>query len=128
MTFIKKKPSLVMMGSGEGSTIRSLCEAAKTGDLSVQIKALVTDQAQSGIPSIGKEYGIPVFILSFMKDKKEEWDQKLLSVLQKNSPDLIVLAGFLRKIGLRYFQVFKTELLIPIRLCSRSLEVRGCMA
>lgn len=111
MTFIKKKPSLVMMGSGEGSTIRSLCEAAKTGDLSVQIKALVTDQAQSGIPLIGKEYSIPVFILPFMKDKKEEWDQKLLSVLQKNSPDLIVLAGFLRKIGPKVLSGFQNRII-----------------
>ena len=106
-----KKHSLVLLGSGKGSTIESLCEAVKSDQIQANIKALITDNPRSGIISIAEEYKIPSFILSFEKSRKEQWDRELLKILQKCQPDLIVLAGFLRKIGPQVLYTFKNKIL-----------------
>ena len=106
-----KKYSLILLGSGKGSTIKSLCEAVKSGNLQAEIKALITDNPRSNILSLAEEYKIPSFTLPFEKSQEEKWDKELLKILKKYHPDLILLAGFLRKIGPQVLSAFKNRIL-----------------
>lgn len=111
MSSRKKKPSIVLMGSGEGTTIRFFCEAVKSGSLQAEVKALVTDNSASGVVSIAEEYKLPVFILPFRETKSEQWDKELLRILKNSEPDFILLAGFLKKIGPLVLNHFKNQII-----------------
>ena len=111
MSSRKEKPSIVLMGSGEGTTIRFFCEAVKSGSLQAEVKALVTDNPSSGVVSIAEEHRLPVFILPFKESKPEQWDKELLRILKNLEPDFILLAGFLKKIGPLVLNHFKNQII-----------------
>ena len=100
-----------MIGSGKGSTIESFCEAVKSGQIQADIKALLTDNPRSEILLIAEKQNIPSVILPFKEEQPEKWDQELLKTLQKLQPDLILLAGFLRKIAPQVLSAFKGRIL-----------------
>ena len=109
MRFNKKKYAIVLIGSGKGSTIESFCKAVKEGQLQIGIKALITDNPRSQIPWIAEQQNIPSVTLPFKEENAEKWDKELLQILQKLQPDLILLAGFLRKSAQRFSLNLKTE-------------------
>lgn len=111
MHTIKHNHSIVFMGSGKGSTIKRLCEMAESGKLQTNIKALITDNPHSEIIVTAKKYEIPVFILPFKESQKSDWDKSLLKILLKLKPDLIFLAGFLRKIGPKTLSAFQNKII-----------------
>lgn len=99
------------MGSGQGSTIKSICEAVESGELQTTIKALITDNPHSGIIHTAKKYQIPFFVLPFEKNNKSDWDKKLVKILKQFNPNLILLAGFLKKIGPKTLAAFKNKVI-----------------
>lgn len=111
MNTVKRNHSIVFMGSGKGSTIKSLCEAVASGELQTHIKALITDNPHSEIIVTARKYEIPIFILPFEESQKADWDKKLLKILLKLNPDLIFLAGFLKKIGSKTLFAFKNKII-----------------
>ena len=108
-----KKPnhSIVLMGSGQGSTIKSICEAVESGELQTTIKALITDNPHSEIIHTAKKYQIPFFVLPFEKNNESDWDKNLVKILKNFQPDLILLAGFLKKIGPKTLTAFKNKII-----------------
>lgn len=96
---MNKKYPIVMLGSGAGSTIDFFCEKASHQDSLLQIVAIVTESPTSPLNSIAKKYNIPFYLLPFKKESTKDWDQKLKQILMPYNPQLILLAGFLKKIG-----------------------------
>ena len=54
---------------------------------------------------------VPDSVLKSAPKTAEEWDGALLKILQKQRPDWILLAGFLRKIGPQTLAVFQNKIL-----------------
>ena len=105
------KPSLALIGSGQGSLIQFLCEAASSGRLKADIAALITDNARSPIAQTAKSHGLPFFTLPPQKNQSMERDQELLKILQSLQPSLILLLGFLKKIGPLTLQRFRRQII-----------------
>jgi formyltetrahydrofolate-dependent phosphoribosylglycinamide formyltransferase len=87
---------LVFFASGSGSNFQSVIDAIKNNEISASISGLITDNSGAGALDRAKKNSIPTAVISFsknshfstnIKNKLEEWD-----------PDLIVLAGYLKKI------------------------------
>lgn len=90
--------SIIALGSGKGSTIDFFCEKLASQN-SLKIKALVTENPSSGLLQTAKKFHLPCHILKYKGEDFKAWDQKLCQLLSSYSPQLIVLAGFLKKIG-----------------------------
>lgn len=87
---------LLFFASGSGTNFQSVINAIHSGDLDAEITGLITDRDEAGAVQRAREHAIPVHVIP--PEPAGTYGQRLLSVLDKLKPDLVVLAGFLRKI------------------------------
>ena len=87
-----------MLGSGVGTTIDYFCTELPTKDLKTSVVAVISDRKNSGVERVAKKHSIPFQLIEYKKAEQNEWNEKLLEVVTSYKPNLILLAGFLRKI------------------------------
>ncbi|MDR1684303.1 MAG: phosphoribosylglycinamide formyltransferase [Elusimicrobiota bacterium] len=80
---------IIVFASGGGSNFEALAKAAQSGDIKGQIVLLVAGKPAIGAIDKAAKYNIPVFV---------EGPGDLLSALKAAGPDLICLAGYLKKV------------------------------
>ncbi len=108
---MSKKYSIVMLGSGAGSTIDFFCRKMKSEELPANIAAIITDNPKANVVSVAKKFHIPCCIIPFKEVEKEDWDSKLCQILLNYQPELILLAGFLKKIGPQTLSKFENKII-----------------
>lgn len=87
--------NLVFFASGSGTNFQSVIDAIESGQIEAQIKGLVTNRSEAGAIKRAQKHGIPSYVID---SNAPDFEQKLLDLLSKLNPDLIVLAGYLKKI------------------------------
>ena len=113
---------IVMFGSGRGTTIASFCEAISRGSLPAKIVSIITDNENSGVLDVAKEYQIPLEIVPiFNKNEKplpapfedidDYRDAVVSGILGQLQPDWILLAGYLRKVGRRVLKKYEGKII-----------------
>ncbi len=87
------KKSIVILISGRGSNMQALLEA----NLPCQVAAVISNRADAQGLKIAQAHGIPTAVISH-KDyaDREAFDAALAKVINRHTPDVIVLAGFMR--------------------------------
>ena len=103
--------SIVALGSGQGSTIEFFCEKIKKESPPFFIKAIITDKPQSRLLKIAEAFQIPSHVIPYDKQKPNLWNQQLRIFLCSYQADLIVLAGFLKKIGPEIIKAFPKKII-----------------
>ena len=108
----KKVPHLIILASGTGTLFSSIVQACKNHSLNAKVINLITDNAQASVLKKAQSEEVPIKILS-VKDFSSfsKWDESLCQYLQTKKPDLILLAGFLKKIGPKVLSHFKNRIL-----------------
>ncbi len=106
-----KNYPIVMLGSGTGSTIDFFCRKIPSQKLPAKIVSIVTDNPESMVISVAEKFHIPCHILPFKFTERDEWDESLCQILLKYKPELILLAGFLKKIGPKVLKEFKGKII-----------------
>ncbi|MSY23523.1 MAG: phosphoribosylglycinamide formyltransferase, partial [Actinobacteria bacterium] len=86
--------SIVILASGSGTLAQALIDAVVNNDLDCEISAIISDK-QSKVLERARKHDITNFYLPISKDRSE-WDVKLLDLVSKLKPDLVVSAGFMR--------------------------------
>lgn len=87
---------LVVLASGSGSNFQAIIDAIDHGDINAQIVGLISNKPGIGAISRAEKHLIPVKIIS--PENPLFFHEELLNTLRNWDPDLIVLAGFLKKI------------------------------
>jgi phosphoribosylglycinamide formyltransferase-1 len=86
---------IVVLASGRGTDFQSIIDSKNNGELSlVEISALITDNPSAYAIERAKKAGIPYFVISY--SNREELDLKIKKILDSISPDLVVLAGYMK--------------------------------
>lgn len=90
---------LAVLISGSGRTLRNLLEAIDRGELNAEIVAVVSSVADVRGLEIAAEAGIPTHVLT-AKDAKgvDAYSAKTYEFLARYEPDLVVMAGYLRRL------------------------------
>ena len=103
---MENKKKIVVFASGNGSGFENICK--KLSDLEhLEISKLYCNNNKAFVIDRANKYGIEKFIFQ-NQDLK---NKKVLQDLQKVKPDLIVLAGFLRKIPFDILNEFKHKII-----------------
>jgi phosphoribosylglycinamide formyltransferase-1 len=101
---------VVILGSGRGSNAEALCIAQKEGRLGrAHIVAIFSDRPDAGILALGPRFGIDARHLdaSPFKTKLEgEGERRYIETVHACSPDLVVLAGFMRVVKPGFLEAF----------------------
>ena len=105
--------SLVVLASGRGSNFEALLRAIAAKKCDARVRALFSDQPAAVALSIAKKNKIPTHIL----EKKNftdalAFDEELLRLIQLHSPDLVVLAGYMRILrSPKIFNLYRNRIL-----------------
>lgn len=89
-----RKFRVAVLASGRGSDFESIIKAQKQGKIDAQIAALITDNPLSAAIQRAEENSIPAFAIGHKS--REELDAKIKAKLDELSPDLVVLAGYMK--------------------------------
>lgn len=88
---------IAILISGRGSNMRAIAERAADGSLPVDIRVVVSDQANAGGLEIAREMGLRTEVLSPREfPDRASFDRALAALVARYAPKLIVLAGFMR--------------------------------
>lgn len=95
--------------SGRGSNLRALYENVSKED--VKICAVISDKKDCGAVEFAEVNSIPVFFVSKKNEDGFNSYTKLADELKKLNVDLIVLAGFLKKIPDEFVDEFENKII-----------------
>ena len=91
---------LVILAGGKGTLFNSIAGACRAGTLKAKVMGLISHNHKALVLQKARAQNIPTKVID-PKDFSSypKWDHALKTALNEKSPDLIVLAGFLKKIG-----------------------------
>ncbi|HET7521762.1 MAG TPA: phosphoribosylglycinamide formyltransferase [Bacillales bacterium] len=91
---------IAVFASGSGSNFQAFVDAVKAGRLDAELSLLVCDRPGARVTRRAEENGIPVFSFSSKDyESKMHFEREILSELEQRNVDWIVLAGYMRLIG-----------------------------
>ena len=119
-SFERADPVAVLI-SGEGSNLQALIDASRARAIAAEIVVVVSNRGAARELERARSAGIPaVHLPAQRKAERSVYDEALSIELAKHSPDLVVLAGFMRILGASFVHRFAGECSIFIRRCYRS--------
>ena len=104
---------IVVLASGTGSTLQALLDAAAEPGFPGTVVAAGTDVPGCKAMARAEDAGVPTFsvVLREFPDRAA-WNDALSDAIAAHSPDLVVLAGFMRLVGpdvVRRFRIVNTH-------------------
>ncbi len=104
--------NLVVFASGSGSNFQSLIDAVSEGKLEANIVGLISNNESAYAIERADINGIQTLIISPNDfDSETDYSIELLKTLKDWETDLIVLAGYLRKIPTEIIEVYRNRIL-----------------
>ncbi|MFV1883693.1 MAG: phosphoribosylglycinamide formyltransferase [Balneola sp.] len=104
--------NIVVFASGSGSNFQSIIDAIEAGTLNARITGLISNKQKIKALDRASNHQIPWAVLSESDyDSYDEYCEALLEQLQDWDANLIVLAGFLKKIPANVIQAFQNRIL-----------------
>jgi len=93
-------PRVAVLASGGGSNLQAILDACASGDLEADVVLVCTDVPGSGALARAEAAGVATAIVARAAgETRAEFDARLADAVGAASPDLIVLAGFMRLLG-----------------------------
>ena len=103
---------IVVLRSGRGSNFQSLLNASLTGDLAGSIDLVISNRPQAGGLAIANNANIDTALIDHQAyATRDAFDADLAGVIDSVTPDLIVLAGFMRILTQSFVNQFAGRLL-----------------
>ena len=99
------RKKVVVLISGGGSNMLSLAKAAAEPGFPAEIVAVIADKADAGGLAKAAALGIPTY--AFLRkdfDSKDAHEAAVLAELERLSPDIICLAGYMRLLSANFIQ------------------------
>lgn len=90
----QKPYKIAVLASGRGSDFQSIIDGLGRGEVPAKIVGLLTDNPEAGAIDRARENGIPAFVIAH--STREELDEGIKKRLDELSPDLVVLAGYMK--------------------------------
>jgi phosphoribosylglycinamide formyltransferase 1 len=102
----------VVLVSGNGSNLQAIMDACKAQRINGEIVAVVSNKPNVYALKRAESANIPAIVVEANTlTSREGYDQILLSKILKYSPDLVILAGFMRILSAEFVQSFQGKML-----------------
>jgi phosphoribosylglycinamide formyltransferase-1 len=100
------------LASGSGTTLQAVIDACESGSLKGQVVVVISNNSGSGAMARAARYSIPTVHLSSHTDRSpDSLDRKLAESLRAHSPDVVLLAGFMKKLGPHTLEAYRGKLI-----------------
>jgi phosphoribosylglycinamide formyltransferase-1 len=94
-----KRLPIGILGSGKGSNCRAILERIRSGELTAEVRLVVSDVLDAPILDIAREFGVANAYLPpgrFRTRLEPEAEEQLVKMLRDAGVELVALAGFMR--------------------------------
>ena len=103
---------LVVLISGAGRNLQAIHAAITNGSLNACILAVISNKADAGGVVYAQQHGITTHVIPHTAyDSREAFDGILAKTIDTYSPDIVVLAGFMRVLSSGFVQHYEGKLL-----------------
>ena len=94
------KHNIAVFASGAGTNFEAIATACNRGDIDARVVLLVCDKPQAEVVRKAEAFGVECFTFC-AKDysSKEEYEQKIVELLDSHGVELVCLAGYMRIVG-----------------------------
>jgi phosphoribosylglycinamide formyltransferase 1 len=100
-----------VLASGEGTTLQAIVDASARRSLQAEVVVVVSNNRESGALRRAQAAAIPALHLSARTHPDpDDLDSAMLRCLQSAQADLVVLAGFMKKIGPKTLDAFRDRI------------------
>lgn len=101
---------LGFLASRNGSSLRAIVAAIESGSLSAEARLVVSNNRAAQALTFAHERGIPTEVIATRADP-EAADARLCAALRDASVELVVLSGYLRRLGPRTLNAYRNRVL-----------------
>lgn len=104
--------SIVVLISGHGTNLQAILDACASGFIAGKVTAVISNKADAYGLVRAREAGSSAHCLAHSDyDSRESYDLALQQLIEQFTPDLVVLAGFMRILSPGFVQHFSGKLL-----------------
>ncbi len=103
---------LAVFASGRGSNLEAILRNIANGSLTAEVALVISNRSSAGALEIARQEGIPSFHVSSKHFAGEqEYESHLLKLLADHQIELIVLAGYLKRIPGSVIRQYRNRIL-----------------
>ncbi len=103
---------IAIIGSGSGTTAARVIDAVGAGEIAAEVAVVVGNNSEAGIFDVARTRGVRTAHLSGVTHPDpDDLDAAMLDVLRAADVDLLVLAGYMKKLGPRVLGQFQGAIL-----------------
>lgn len=105
-------PGIVILISGNGSNLQAIIDAIESGKLNAKIECVISDKPDAYGLERAAKYHIPCeVVIKQSGESREQYDKRLMTVINQYQPTLIALAGFMRILSKHFVEKFSGKLI-----------------
>lgn len=98
---------IAVLASGSGTTLQAVIDACEDGTLAGDVVLVISNNSGSGAMARAERHGIPtVHLSSRTHPNPDELDRAVVDTLRRARPDVVLLAGYMKKLGPRVLDSF----------------------
>ena len=91
---------IAVLASGAGTTLQAVIDACASRELDAEIVLVIGNNSRSRAMERARRKGIPVrHLSSHTHAEPEALDRAISAALSEHSPDVVLLAGYMKKLG-----------------------------
>lgn len=103
---------LAVFVSGRGSNLLAIASKIKSGLLKAEIAIVISNKNDCKALEFANEENIPNLVVSNLVNEENSVNyEQLIKILTQKKIDLIVLAGFMKKIPVEFIKSFKNQII-----------------
>jgi phosphoribosylglycinamide formyltransferase 1 len=107
---MRRAARLVVLISGNGSNLQAILDAIRNGSLPAEVVAVVSNKADAYGLERARAAGIPAVVKPKGKDQdRATYDAELAVLVTQYQPDWIILAGWMRILGMSFLEKFQNR-------------------
>lgn len=102
--------AIVVLISGNGSNLQAIIDAIGKG-LDVKIRAVISNRPEAFGLQRAAQAGIPTYVIDYTHYNRRDFEAALREKINVHTPDLIILAGFMRKLTADFVHLYSGRLI-----------------
>lgn len=103
---------MVVLASGEGTNLQAILDNSANGSLPVTVAAVISDRSQARALTRARAAGVAAeTCLPAEYPDRKQFDAALIRLIDRHSPGLVVLAGFMRILSDHFVRHYRGRLL-----------------
>jgi phosphoribosylglycinamide formyltransferase-1 len=112
MRIMQKKVGIGVLVSGSGSNLQSIIDHIEAGTLDAEIRVVLSNNPDAYALERCRKHRIPSVVIDHRQfDGRENYDRKMIAILESVGIELVVMAGFMRILSPEFFRAFPRRII-----------------